>query len=99
VIHQLLFYDYVGDVVERRAPHRDAHLEALRRERDAGSVVLAGAFGDPIAGAAIVFAGVDATYVERFAAADPYVLAGLVRSWRVEPYAVAIEPRSAGTGL
>jgi uncharacterized protein len=99
VAHQLLFYDYVDDLRERRGPHREAHLEALRHERDVGAVLLAGAFGDPVRGAAIVFADVDAAYVERFVSSDPYVRAGLVKAWRVEPYAVAVEPRSAGTGL
>jgi uncharacterized protein YciI len=91
VAHLLLLYDYVEDVAERRPPHREAHLAALRREGDAGHVVLAGAVGDPPTGAAIVFSGVDAEHENAFAEADPYVRAGLVRAWRVEPYNVVVQ--------
>ena len=28
---QILRYEYVEDIVERRAAHREAHLEAIRR--------------------------------------------------------------------
>ena len=54
--HFLLFYDYVENVVERRAPHREAHLALLGEYVDRGEVVLGGAFANPTDGAAIVFA-------------------------------------------
>jgi uncharacterized protein YciI len=88
--HQLLLYEYVDGMLERRTPHREAHLAALERERAAGQVVLAGAYGDPPVGAAILFSGADADHVRAFVKNDPYVRAGLVRSWRVEPYHAAI---------
>jgi len=82
-IHHLLLYDYVEDMADRRGPYRGPHLERIKAERDAGRITTAGAF-DPPSGAAIVFAGVDRAYVEAFVAADPYVVAGLVASWRVQ---------------
>jgi uncharacterized protein YciI len=85
-VYYILFYEYVKDVVERREPHRDVHLARIRQEREAGRVVMAGALGDPPHGAAIVFTGVSAPDVEAFARDDPYVAAGLVTSWRVEPW-------------
>lgn len=88
--HHLLLYDLVDDYLERRPAYRPEHLELAARERDAGHLVLAGAFGDPPTGAALVFRDVDAEHVREFAQADPYVKAGLIRSWRVEPYAVVI---------
>jgi uncharacterized protein YciI len=88
--HQILFYDYVEDVVERRAPYREAHLAIVRRLADAGVIVLAGALGDPPHGAAIVFRGEDASEAERFAGEDPYVEAGIVTAWRVEPWNVVV---------
>jgi len=88
--HQILFYDYVDDVLERRAPHREAHLERLRAERDAGRLVMAGAVGDPVHGAMFVFRGVDAEQIEAFARRDPYMEAGLVTAWRVEPWNVVV---------
>lgn len=90
VLHQALFYDYVDDLLERRGPHREAHLAALRDEREAGRLVMAGALGDPPHGALIVFADVDRAVVEEYVQRDPYVQAGLVTAWRVEPWNVVV---------
>jgi hypothetical protein len=82
--HHILFYEYVEDMLQRRGPYREAHLERIRAERDAGRVMMAGALGDPPHGAAIVFRGVEPDQIERFAREDPYSHAGLVRASRVE---------------
>jgi uncharacterized protein len=84
----ILFYDYVENISERRAPHREAHLARINEWRDQGKIVLAGAMGSPPHGAAIVFDVEDPAEVERFAAADPYVLAELVTDRRVVPIAL-----------
>ncbi len=83
---QLLLYDYVPDILERRGPHREAHLAAIRAAREAGQVTMAGPLGDPPTGAAIVFAGEDPGPAAEFARRDPYVSAGLVAHWHVEPW-------------
>jgi uncharacterized protein YciI len=90
VTHHLLLYDYVEDILALRGPHREAHLAGLRAAREAGTVVMAGALGDPPHGAAIVFRDVDAEAVSSFAREDPYTRAGLVREWRVEPWNVVV---------
>jgi uncharacterized protein len=82
----LLLYTYVDDMADRRGPYRDAHLERIRAEREAGRVTLAGALGNPPSGGAIVFQDVTREDVERFTAADPYVQAGLVTERRIEPW-------------
>ncbi len=83
---QLLLYDYVEDIVERRAPHRGEHLDLIGEWVADGRVVAGGATGDPPAGALIVFReGADPA---AFAAIDPYVREGLVTAWRVEPWTV-----------
>jgi uncharacterized protein YciI len=84
--HILLLYDYVEDVLERRGPHRAAHLEKITQQREAGNLVMAGALGDPPIGGALVFKGVDPEYVEEFVRDDPYVKAGLVTAWRAQPW-------------
>jgi uncharacterized protein YciI len=84
----VLFYEYVDDIVERRAPYREAHLARLREWKDAGTITSGGALGDPPHGALIVFDVDDPAEVERFAAGDPYVLEGLVTAQRVERWAV-----------
>jgi uncharacterized protein YciI len=85
-VHYILFYTYVPDIAERRGPYRDAHLGRIAAERGAGHIVLAGALGDPPHSAAIVFKDVEPGHIERFAADDPYVEAGLVRESRIEPW-------------
>jgi uncharacterized protein len=87
-MYHVLGYDYVENMLERRVPYRDAHLERINAERDAGRVVMAGALGDPPSGALIVFAeAVPVAEIEAFARVDPYVEAELVTAWRVEPWA------------
>ena len=84
--HHLLLYDYVADVAERRGPYREAHLARIASEREQGHIVMAGALGDPPRGAAFVLKGVGPEQIEEFVRADPYVEAGLVTSWRIEPW-------------
>ena len=81
---QLLTYAYVDGIVERREPHRVAHLALIAEHRAAGRLLLAGAVGEPPERGLLAFAGEGDA--ERFVAADPYVAAGLVREWRVEPW-------------
>jgi uncharacterized protein YciI len=83
----ILFYDYVPDVVERRAPHREGHLALIRRWYDEGRIVMAGGLGDPPTAGLIVLRVDDPqAAAEEFVAEDPYQPAGLVTSWRVEPF-------------
>lgn len=84
--HHLLLYEYVQDILERRGPYREAHLERIAAEKRAGRVVMAGAVGDPPNGGAFVFKGAGRDEIERFVRDDPYVQAGLVTSWRLEPW-------------
>lgn len=83
---QILRYEYVDDIVERRAEHRDAHLEAIRRYHADGRIVIAGAVGDPPRSGLIVFR--DAADARAFAESDPYVRAGLVTERTIEPWNV-----------
>ena len=80
----LLVYTYVEDMADRRGPYREAHLAAIRAERDAGHITLAGALGTPPTGGAIVWQGVTREDIEAFTAADPYVVNGLVTAQRIE---------------
>ena len=90
---QILFYDYVPDIVERRGPFRDAHLALLREWAADGRMLAAGALGDPPAGAIIVFD--DGADVSAYVAADPYVEAGLVSDWWVAPWRVVVQGQAA----
>lgn len=86
----LLLYDYVSDILERRDPFREAHLDAARSAKERGHLLNVGAVGSPPSGAVFVFADTDVAAVEAYAAADPYVTAGLVTGRRVEPWTVVV---------
>jgi uncharacterized protein len=89
-VHLVLLYDYVENIVERRAPHRALHLEHAGRARDEGTLIQGGALGDPPHTGMLVFATEDRSAVEAFAQADPYVQNELVTAWRIEPWNVVI---------
>ena len=89
-MYYILLYDLVDDYIERRAPLRDAHLGLAREAHERGELLLAGAFADPIDGAALVFTTEDRAVVERFVANDPYVKSGLVTEWRIRRWNVVI---------
>ena len=84
-----LFYDYVPDVLERRAAFRADHLALANEEQAAGRLVLAGAFDPPTDGALLVFEA-ERAQVEEFVRRDPYVKNGLVTAWRVKPWSVVV---------
>jgi len=85
-----LFYDVVQDYVARRGAYREEHLRLGRAARARGELVLAGALGDPIDGALLVFRVTDRATVEAFAKQDPYVMNGLVVRWQIRPWTVVI---------
>jgi uncharacterized protein len=89
-VYYILLYDLVDDYIERRAPLRDAHLGLAREAHERGELLLAGAFADPIDGAALIFTTEDRAVVARFAANDPYVKSGLVTEWRIRRWNVVI---------
>ena len=90
-----LGYEYVPHIVERRPPFREAHLAHIRSWHERGELVIAGALGDPPVGALFGFDVADRARVEEFVATDPYVVAGLVASTRIEPWAI-VAHRSLG---
>ncbi len=51
---------------------------------------MAGAVGEPVEGALIVFTADDRSVVEEFVAQDPYVREGLVTGWQVRPWNVVV---------
>lgn len=89
-MHYLLFYDVVDDYLERRVPLRSAHLAHARSFVERGDLVLAGALSSPADGAVLLFRGDSPAAAEEFARTDPYVAAGLVRTWRVREWATVV---------
>jgi uncharacterized protein YciI len=83
---QILQYEYVSDMAERRAPHRQAHLDLIAEYHGDGRIVMAGAVGDPPHAGLFIFRAADDA--SAFARADPYRAAGLVVKSTVEPWTV-----------
>ena len=88
--HTLLLYEYVDDIIERRGPYRDEPIALLRQLKDAGTILMAGAVGDPVSGAAIVFNPCDPAEVGEYVLRDPYVVNGLVTTWKALPWTVVV---------
>lgn len=89
-MYYLLLYDYVPEMLTRREPIRPAHFEHANAAKAKGLLRVAGAYGDVVDGAILVFRAGSAAEVEAFARADPYVTSGLVTSWRVRPWTVVV---------
>ena len=85
----ILTYDYVPDVLERRGPHRRAHLAHVESWSAERGLVIGGATGNPPTGALFVFEA-DRAEIEEFVAADPYREAGLIAGSSVEPWNVVV---------
>lgn len=89
-MHYLLLYDYVDNAVERRAPYREEHIRLATEAHQRGELVMAGAFADPVDGAAFVFQGEAPSVAAAFVQSDPYVAHGIVTDWRIRPWTVVV---------
>lgn len=94
-MHFLLIYDVTPEYVERRAQFRPEHLALAWQAHHRGELLLGGALADPVDGAVLLFQGDSPEAAERFAAADPYVGNGLVRSWKVRPWTTVVGETAA----
>jgi uncharacterized protein len=84
--HFLLFYDVIPDYAAKRGDFRGAHLEKAWAAHARGELILGGALADPIDGAVLLFKSPTRAVVEDFARVDPYVVNGLVHSWKVREW-------------
>ncbi|MGD0974924.1 MAG: YciI-like protein [Candidatus Korobacteraceae bacterium] len=89
-MHYLLFYEVVEGYVEKRAQFREPHMKHAMQAFERGELVLAGALADPVDGAVLVFRGPTPQFAEAFAKGDPYVINGLIKSWRVRKWMTVI---------
>ena len=90
--HFLLMYNLSADYPARRQNFRAAHLTLAQAAVERGELILGGAVQDPIDLAVLLFKGPTPAAAAAFAAADPYVRAGLVTAWRVRAWATTIGP-------
>ncbi|MGB3205233.1 MAG: YciI family protein [Crinalium sp.] len=67
----VMWGSYCGDVLEKRAPYRQAHLDGLAKQKEAGSLITIGPTKDLTKVFAIYEAPDEAT-VRQLVEADPY---------------------------
>jgi uncharacterized protein YciI len=87
--HFLLTYTLAPDYLERRPAFRMEHLALAKEAVARGELVLGGPLNPPEE-AVLLFAGDDASSAEAFARADPYVVNGIVREWRVREWTTVV---------
>jgi uncharacterized protein len=92
-----LFYDVVDDFITRRAPYREEHLRLVKEANRRGDLLMAGALGELVGRALLVFRASDRSVAEDFARSDPYVANGLVTRWEVHPWANVIDLEASAT--
>jgi uncharacterized protein YciI len=93
--HYVLFYSFVAGYLERRSAFRDAHLRHAWEAQERGELLLAGAVADPVDTALLLFEAQSPAVAEAFARADPYVVNGLVTSWRVREWLTVVGASAA----
>lgn len=85
-----LQYDYVGDSLEKRKPHRQAHLALIGKQVEKGNIVLAGALNNPPTGGLLIFRNLSPNDIEQIVQQDPYVINGVVVKYSITPYMAVI---------
>ncbi|WP_243288304.1 MULTISPECIES: YciI-like protein [Geothrix] len=89
-MHYLLIYEVGPEYVDRRGEFRKEHLALAWAAHERGELVLGGAVADPVDMSILLFQGDSPAAAQRFAAADPYVLHGLVHRWQVRPWITVV---------
>jgi uncharacterized protein len=80
-----MFYEPADDFLPKARRYGAAHRARLEQFHARGSLLLAGPFLDPQDGSAMgIFTSRQAA--EEFIDGDPFVLHGVVRSWRVREW-------------
>jgi uncharacterized protein YciI len=85
----LLEYTYVADIAEKRGPYRPGHLALATKYLEAGSIKYGGAYTPNLEGALFVFKSTKST-IEEFVKEDPYYTAGLVPTYSIKEWGVAV---------
>lgn len=95
----MLTYDYIPDVLEKRGPYREQHLQLAADMAAAGTCLAGGPFGplqpggSPPTGALFVFDSADAA--QEFVDKDPYVSGGIVTAHKIQAWTVAVSAKDA----
>eukprot|EP00593_Proboscia_inermis_P000681 CAMPEP_0171300164 /NCGR_PEP_ID=MMETSP0816-20121228/8966_1 /TAXON_ID=420281 /ORGANISM="Proboscia inermis, Strain CCAP1064/1" /LENGTH=168 /DNA_ID=CAMNT_0011776455 /DNA_START=19 /DNA_END=525 /DNA_ORIENTATION=- len=92
-INYLLSYDYIPDVLEKRGPYREGHLDLAKKLLDEGKCLSGGpkgTVGNSVpSGALFIFT--DEESAKKFVEQDPYVSNGIVTGHTIEEWNVVIQ--------
>ena len=95
-MHYLLFYEKAGDHAARQGPLQAAHRAHLSAAVRRGELLLAGSLADPVDGSAVLLFQADApAVVQACAAADPFVVHGVVSRWWVREWQTVLGAAAA----
>ncbi|MDQ0924521.1 uncharacterized protein YciI [Pseudarthrobacter sp. W1I19] len=95
-MHAVLEYTYEDNYLETREKYRADHLRAGWEAVERGELLLGGAVGDGPLKGLLIFTGENALEAARtFAAADPYVINGVVTSWTASPWTTVLGNEAA----
>lgn len=89
-MHFILTYHTVNRFNDRKMRFRSAHLDLVRSYYGDGRLVMGGALLEPNDAALLIFQCDQVDEVEGFVEKDPYVQKGLVKSYDIRPWSVAI---------
>lgn len=79
--HYVLTYNYVADMVNKRAPHRDAHI-SYAKDFESKGLLLGGALQNPVDSGLLFFEAGEKDVIQ-YAENDPYMKNGLIQSYSV----------------
>ena len=85
--HYILKYSYVEDILNKRAPHRAAHISLAQEYKRDGRIIMGGALAD-LTGATVIFRSKED--IETFIRQDPYFNNGLVTDHQVAEWSVVV---------
>ena len=89
----LLRYDYIPDVLEKRGPYREGHLDLAKKLIAEGKCLSGGPTGEPNmevpTGALFIFTELEAA--ELFVKEDPYTQNGIVTGHSIEEWNVVVQ--------
>jgi uncharacterized protein len=87
----VVFYESADDALEKVPEHFPAHAARGKEFHDRGSLLMFGAFANPLTeGSMAIFATREGA--EEFVAGDPFVLNGVVKSWEIREWNEALVP-------
>lgn len=89
----LLRYDYIPDVLEKRGPYREGHLDLAKKLIAEGTCLSGGPTGEPgvevPTGALFIFTDLEAAKL--FVNEDPYTQNGIVTGHSIEEWNVVVQ--------